>query len=58
MHECPDCSQACACDIEDTWFDDAPSNCEHECDQTETDEDYDYYPVDDEPMSLQEFENL
>lgn len=27
MHECPDCGQACACDIEDMWQD-APNDCQ------------------------------
>ena len=32
MHECPDCGQACTCDIEDIWHDEAPYDCSHECD--------------------------
>lgn len=31
MHECPDCGQACACDIEDVWHDEAPDDCSHVC---------------------------
>jgi hypothetical protein len=28
MHECPECGQACACDGEDTWFEDVVE-CTH-----------------------------
>ena len=31
MHSCPECGQACACDGEDTWFENYLS-CEHYCD--------------------------
>ena len=30
-HECPECGQACYCDIEDTWWDDV-DECFHDCD--------------------------
>ncbi len=30
-HECPTCGQACYCDMEDTWFDEAPEDCMHDC---------------------------
>lgn len=29
-HSCPDCGQACYCDIEDTLWDD-PEECCHDC---------------------------
>lgn len=29
-HSCPECGQACYCDLEDTWWDD-PDDCVHEC---------------------------
>ena len=32
MHECPDCGQACSCDIEDTWNEAAADDCVHDCD--------------------------
>lgn len=35
MHECFECGQACDCDIEDTWFDEAPDDCSHDCDDEE-----------------------
>lgn len=38
MHECPNCGQACACDGEDTWFDEW-ANCECPCDDEEADDD-------------------
>ena len=31
MHECPDCGQACACDMEDHWNNAASEECQHEC---------------------------
>ena len=31
MHECPWCGQACDCDMDDTWFDEAPLDCACEC---------------------------
>ena len=30
-HPCPECDQACYCDGEDTWWDEAPDDCSHEC---------------------------
>lgn len=32
MHSCPDCDQACACDGEDVWNDEAAEECVHNCD--------------------------
>lgn len=43
MHDCPDCGYACDCDIEDTWWDEAPDDCSHECDDFD---DFDDYPDD------------
>lgn len=34
MHECPECGQACDCDLEDIWWDDFP-NCTHNCEPEE-----------------------
>lgn len=31
MHKCPNCGQACACDMEGHWQE-APDDCAHECD--------------------------
>jgi hypothetical protein len=38
MHECPQCGQACACDGEDTWFDEAPDDCECECEDLDNED--------------------
>lgn len=40
MHECPECGYACDCDLEDTWHDTAPEDCECEC-YLNTDDDND-----------------
>lgn len=32
MHECPECAQACGCDLDDTWMDTESENCIHQCD--------------------------
>lgn len=37
MHECPECGQACCCDMED-HEQDAPDDCCHECDEDTDDE--------------------
>lgn len=41
MHECPNCGQACACDIEDTWFE-GVDDCIHcdgnNCDDNDNDD--------------------
>jgi hypothetical protein len=37
MHECPDCGQACSCDIEDTWNEAAADDCVHVCDDDHDD---------------------
>ncbi len=43
MHECWECGQACDCDIEDTWHDEAPHDCTHVCDDDDDDDlDADY----------------
>lgn len=39
MHECPECGQACCCDMEDHWNDFASEDCVHECEP----EPEDYY---------------
>jgi len=41
-HECPECGQACYCDMEDVWWDDY-EDCEHECDEDDEDWDDDDY---------------
>lgn len=41
MHECPDCGQACDCDDEDMWYDEAPPDCFCECEGFDEDGDYD-----------------
>jgi hypothetical protein len=43
MHDCPDCGQACYCDIEDTCWDEAPDDCTHRCEETDFADDEDYY---------------
>lgn len=42
MHECPECGQACDCDIDDLWWDEAPADCDcdHEGSGLEEDEDF------------------
>jgi len=41
-HECPDCGQACYCDMEDVWLDDY-DDCEHDCEEEGEDwDDADY----------------
>lgn len=37
MHDCPECGQACDCDVEDTWFDEV-EQCDHSCDEDDSDE--------------------
>lgn len=34
-HDCPDCGRLCYCDVEDTFIEEAPSDCAHwrECDR-------------------------
>lgn len=32
MHECPVCQMDCDCDGDDLWYDEAPDECEHDCD--------------------------
>ena len=39
MHDCPDCGQACACDGEDTWNDEASEDCVHDCDPQDIEDD-------------------
>lgn len=39
MHECPDCGQACSCDMEDIWNDAAADECEHACDRNDLEDD-------------------
>jgi hypothetical protein len=39
MHSCPDCGQACCCDMEDVWNDAASDECEHECEERDEDDD-------------------
>ena len=42
MHECPECGQACACDMED-HEQSAPDDCSHECDPKDLElDDYHY----------------
>lgn len=31
MHECPYCGEACDCDEEDMWHDEAPDDCMCPC---------------------------
>lgn len=38
MHECPECGQACDCDMEDTWLN-APFFCTHQCEEEDDDPD-------------------
>lgn len=51
MHECPICGQACDCDGEDIWNEDAQTiiNCTHYiefgCDDPEDEEDDMYYDL-------------
>jgi hypothetical protein len=33
MHECPECGQACDCDSDDVWNDEAAVGCRHQCEQ-------------------------
>lgn len=47
MHECLDCGCDCDCDCDDTWFDEPPDDCSHECDGLD-DEDFDDWGDDDE----------
>jgi hypothetical protein len=44
MHTCPKCWQACDCDGEDTWYDEEPTDCSHNCQPYEGDD----YEDDDE----------
>jgi len=45
MHDCPDCGQACYCDLDDTEMPDGAAECVHECEP----EDEDFWD-DDEDM--------
>jgi len=50
MHECPECGQACFCDMEDSevmtpeWVED---NCEHECQPLSDEGDDDFFDGED-----------
>ena len=44
MHLCPECEADCDCDGEDLFYDTAPDDCEHECD----DDDSVFFDEDDE----------
>jgi hypothetical protein len=39
MHECPDCGHDCDCDLEDLWHDEPPTNCTHDCEEDDDDND-------------------
>jgi hypothetical protein len=41
MHDCPNCEAACDCDMED-HYQEAPDDCDHECDEDEDFDDEDY----------------
>lgn len=45
MHECPFCGEVCDCDIEDTWNEEAPTDCPHVC-KDESDNDFDEFDSD------------
>ena len=38
MHECPECGQACDCDMEDTWIE-SPDDCSHDCEPFDDEDD-------------------
>lgn len=39
-HECPVCGQACYCDIEDVWHEEAPDDCDCCCEGEDGDDDF------------------
>lgn len=52
MHSCPECGQACDCDGEDTWLEDAVvdiEGCGHQCEEfdDEVDDSWPDWYVDD-----------
>lgn len=50
MHECPICYQACTCDIDDCWFEEAPNDCRCALSCAQADlEEQDSWPAPDEP---------
>lgn len=40
-HICVICGSLCYCDFEDHQSEEAPDDCFHECDELETDDDFD-----------------
>jgi len=48
-HDCPECGELCYCDDEDTFLEEAPEDCYHDCHGDklyEDDEDDDLDPYD------------
>jgi len=40
MHDCSQCGQACYCDLDDCDMGEAPADCDHVCEETNDDEQF------------------